>query len=54
MGPYADCFVEQMMNSNDENTPWSSAAYISGGYDLNGDKSTFKRIFIGPPDAAAA
>jgi hypothetical protein len=55
MGPYADCFVEQMMmTSSDKNIPWSSATYISVGYDPNGDKSTFKRIFIGPPDAAAA
>jgi hypothetical protein len=55
MGPYADFFVKQMtMSSNDENIPWSSAAYTSVGYDPTGDKSTFRRIFIGPPDAAAA
>jgi hypothetical protein len=55
MGLYADCFIELMMiNLGDENTPWSSVTYTVIGYNPTGDKSTFKRIFIRPPDAAAA
>jgi hypothetical protein len=55
MGLYTELFIEQMMMSPiDENTPWSSPPYISLSYDPTGSKTTFQRVFIGPPDAGAA